>query len=240
MNFIGKFMNCINGSSTNIINTTNPNNWDNDDSIYSDRTVYNPTIQCKIRLDVINEGEKSEKMSEISFNDEKEISINIYRFKFSEKFTNELYNFSKIHQYDERKQFKEAWNVWVEENNELVTEEVRRLYNLGYDGDVMDKMYKSARYYFRKKSTVKNDPKPRKTYISLDKELLNAMDKHIINNINNEDFKPSDGFSHFCKENMDLLKNSITILCKQGMTDSNEIKEKIKKTYKNRYFLVIS
>ena len=82
-----------------------------------------------------------------------EININIYRYKFIEEFTNELYKFSKIHQYDHRKDFKEAWNIWVEDNQGFVDEEVRRLSNLGYDGDIIDKMFKSARYYFRKKST---------------------------------------------------------------------------------------
>ena len=82
-------------------------------------------------------------------------SINIYRYKFTEDFTSELFKFSKIHQYDHRKDFKEAWNVWFEENNEIVNDEIRRLTNLGYDGDVQDKMFKSARYYFRKKALKK-------------------------------------------------------------------------------------
>ena len=32
----------------------------------------------------------------------------IYRYKFREEFVGELYKFSKIHQYDHRKDFKEA------------------------------------------------------------------------------------------------------------------------------------
>lgn len=197
------------------------------------------TRPCKIRLDIINEQNKTEK-GYMSFEKDIEMPVNIYRYKFCDSFTSELYKFSKVHQYDERKQFKEAWNIWVEENDDLVSHEMRRLLNLGYQGDIMDKMYKSARYYFRKKNPVKNEPKPRKNYISVDKELLNAMDEHINNNIKSEDFKPSDAFDKFCKEYIDILKNSVFILCQQGMTDSSEIKEKIKKTYKNRYFLVIN
>ncbi len=34
-----------------------------------------------------------------------ELPILIYRFKFTEVFMEQLYNFSKIHQYDERKDF---------------------------------------------------------------------------------------------------------------------------------------
>jgi hypothetical protein len=55
-----------------------------------------------------------------------------------------------------------------------------------------------------------------------------------------QDYKPSDGFDEFCKNNMELLKEEVQTLCSNGFTDSNEIKQKIKKTYKNRYFLIIN
>ena len=169
-----------------------------------------------------------------------EININIYRYKFIEEFTGELYKFSKIHQYDHRKDFKEAWNIWVEDNQGLVDEEVRRLSNIGYDGDILDKMIKSARYYFRKKSTEKKEPQKRRVYIGVEKELLEAIDKHIIQNVNNTDYKPSDGFSVFCKENIEILQEEVNRLYKCGLTNHIEIKDKIKKTYKNRYFMLVT
>jgi hypothetical protein len=172
--------------------------------------------------------------------DDNNISINIYRYKFSDDFTNEMYKFSKIHQYDHRKDFKEAWEIWLEDNDDIATGEVRRLTNLGYDGDILDKMYKSARYYFRKKSTEKKAPQKRRVYQSVQKDLLESMDEHIKSHINEEDYKPSEGFDRFCKENLDLLKEEVSILCKNGFTNSEEIKQKIKKTYKNRYFILIS
>ena len=172
--------------------------------------------------------------------DNNEINVNIFRFKFKEDFTEELYKFSKIHQYDHRKDFKEAWKIWLEENAEIVEDEVRRLTNLRYDGDILEKMFKSARYYFRKKGTEKKEPIKRRVYLGVQKELIEAMDKHIKNNINNRDYKPSDGFDDFCKEYIDVVKEEVSILCKSSFTDSKEIKNKIKKTYKNRYFLFIS
>jgi len=167
-------------------------------------------------------------------------NVNIYRYKFTDEFTNELYKFSKIHQYDHRKDFKEAWATWIEENEEIVNSEVRRLTELSYDGDIIDKMFKSARYYFRKKSTEKKEPKERRAYQSVSKKLLDAIDLHLKNVVNNNDFKPSNSFDMFCKENISLLKEEVTQLCKNGFTDSEEIKNKIKKTYKNRYFILIS
>lgn len=172
--------------------------------------------------------------------DDNNISVGIYRYKFTNEFTNELFKFSKVHQYDHRKDFKEAWEVWIGDNENIIDEEVKRLRNLGYDGDIIDKMFKSARYYFRKKSTEKKAPAKRRIYVGSQKDLLEAMDEHIKSNILTGEFKPSDGFDEFCKKNIDILKEQINILCQSGLTDSNEIKAKIKKTYKNRYFLIIS
>jgi hypothetical protein len=166
------------------------------------------------------------------------INVSIYRYKFTDDFTNEMYKFSKVHQYDHRKDFKEAWNTWVEENNDIVTGEIKRLTEMGYDGDILDKMFKSARYYFRKKSTEKNEPQARRTYIGSQKELLEAMDDHIMLNIVKSDYKPSNAFNEFCQENIKLLQEEVSRLCKSGLTDKNEIKNKVKKTYKNRYFII--
>jgi len=47
--------------------------------------------------------------------DDEFFDVNIFRYKFSDDFIQPLYQFSKIHQYDHRKDFKEAWNIWIEE-----------------------------------------------------------------------------------------------------------------------------
>ena len=164
--------------------------------------------------------------------------IVIYRFKFTEEFMVYLYNFSKIHQYDDRKDFKEAWTVWTEENDDIIDGEMRRLLNLGYEGDVLDKMFKSARYYFRKNSAERIEPKQRRQYISVTKDLLDAMDRHIENNIYDDNYQPKTGFITFCKDNETLLKDTISSIFGQGIKESELIEYKIKKTYKNRYFML--
>ena len=55
-------------------------------------------------------------------------------------------------------------------------------------------------------------------------------------NFAGEPHNKSNGFDDFCKEYIELLKIEVTNLCKSGIKDSEEIKNKIKKTYKNRYF----
>jgi hypothetical protein len=166
------------------------------------------------------------------------LPILIYRFKFTDNFMEELYKFSKIHQYDDRKDFKEAWKIWTEENEDIINNEISRLLNLGYEGDILDKMFKSARYYFRKKSTEKNEPKKRRQYISVSRELLNVMDNHIEENIYNSDYQPKTGFISFCKDNEKILKESISKMFENGINNNEMIQDKIKKTYKNRYFML--
>jgi predicted Ser/Thr protein kinase len=42
------------------------------------------------------------------------------------------------------------------------------------------------------------------------------------------------------KENVEILKEQVNQFIRTGITDSMEIKSKIKKTYKNRCFLIVS
>jgi hypothetical protein len=169
-------------------------------------------------------------------------NINIYRYKFTQEFMNEIYQFAKIHQYDERKDFKEAWEIWMETQSEIVNGEVNRLTVMNYRGDIIDKMFKSARYYFRKKGTVKKEPTQRSSYVAINKELLDAMDQHIITNIIKKDYKPSEGFMDFCNTNISLLKEEVSRLFEEEglQKDAKIVEKKIKKTYKNRYFIITS
>ena len=161
-----------------------------------------------------------------------------------------MHNFSKIHQYDDRKEFKSAWVTWAEENAELIEEETRRLQDLNYNGDINDKMFRSARYYFRKKSSEKKEQPVRHSYICVDRDIINAMDAHILKQQDTakakatatakaDNSKPSEGFLDFCKENIDLLSEEIARLYSENMS-AEDIKKKIKKTYKNRYFLKVN
>lgn len=192
-----------------------------------------------LRMEISNNPSNKERMGDDVNLMGDNVNIHIYRFKFTNDFNEELYKFAKIHQYDHRKVFKEAWQIWLEENEELVSDEVKRLTELRYDGDIIDKMFKSARYYFRKKHIEKKELKERTEYVSVDKELLSSMDNHIKNGLLTENYKPSDGFDEFCKNYLDLLREQVNYLCNNGINNPVIIKNKIKKTYKNRYFLVV-
>jgi hypothetical protein len=190
----------------------------------------NNDIDLSDLAEMLREGENLEEKTKLN--------APIFRFKFTEEFMEDLYKFAKIHQYDHRKDFKEAWNIWLEENEDIVQEEADRMHYLRYDGDVLDKMFKSARYYFRKKSPIKAEPKQRRQYISVSHELLEAMDMHIRTNIGSNDYQPKTGFIDFYEVNKRIIMQTFKSFFEQNIKDSEFIQTKLKKTYKNRYFML--
>lgn len=180
-----------------------------------------------------------------------------FRFEFSSDVINAIKQFAIVHQYDERKMYKEQWNNWYNDNKEDMEREIERMNELGYVGDVKDKMFKAGRYYFRKKNIKKEDKKEpreselinnvnsentekkRRNYITMLESTLIAMDEHIKTSFtNDEEFKPSDGYSDFCENNILILRTEIQRMVMENMMDKKDIAEKIKKTYKNRYYMI--
>lgn len=167
------------------------------------------------------------------------LQMAIYRFKLDDAVVNDITIFAKIHQYDTNKDYKKAWDIWCEENNDSVRREIDRLNELGYDGNSLDKMYKAGRYYFRKKQlNAFVEPKQRGAYLSMDSAVLDAMDGHISANVKKQDFTPSRGYDWFCNQYSVLLQNEISRLISKNNTITASIMIfKVKKTYKNRYFI---
>lgn len=221
------FNNTIFHINENNIKYINRNNSSND--VFIDNSEYQSNKTDSLLVNDINE-----------INEINEINTNIYRYKFTCNFTEDLYEFSKIHQYDSREDFKEAWQQWTRDNEDKIQAERERLLRLDFKGDILNKMYKSARYYFRKKPTEKKEQQKRISYICISKEILDKMDLHLNQNMNNDNFKPKQAFIDFCENNQELLESCTNQIFKDGIKDSHQIKDKIKKTYKNRYFRLIS
>ena len=171
------------------------------------------------------------------------VELKTHRFEFSKEIENDLREFSRIHKYDERKQFKESWQEWIniESNKQTIQNESHRLLNMGYKGDAVKKMFTSIRYYYMKKKPDNKDNKKqyRKIYTSLSPIILELIDNHIINQIKQKsennicNFIPSIAYLEFCKEYQYELLDEIKIL--KDVLDDEEIINKFKKTYKNRY-----
>ena len=162
---------------------------------------------------------------------------NVYRFKFNNDVVEILTDFAKVHAFDDRKTYREAWDNWWQDNTDILEQESRRLYNLGYDGDIQNKMYKAGRYYFRAKNPKKPDPQERRTYITMSTEVIEAMDNHIDDVKELPDFTPANGYNWFCHTHIELLRGEIVRLQNMGTLSSEDLIAKVKKTYKNRYYL---
>ena len=182
----------------------------------------------------------------------------IFRFNLSDEMVDALLDFSKMHQFDDRHAYADAWNEWknAPHISKMLADEIERLQNLDYRGSaecIEKKIFKSGRYYFRNKSVIKVPPKTRGKYISVSKELICAMDEHIARGINNNSKNghdncgqtppspPADLFSEFCKRRVDILKMEIDRLIdlESFSEDPALIIAKIKKTFKNRAFQIL-
>jgi hypothetical protein len=226
--------------------------------------------------------------------------IKTFRFEFSKPFIQELSRFSKVHQYDERHTYKKEWAAWKSDPEiaEIMEMEKRRLEENGYTGNIEEKMFKSGRYYFRKKSAAASasastpqaaeqdadadddaddDEEPatpatpttpttaakssRKPYITMSKQCIKMMDTHITKHSTTPNFKPSSCYDNFYNENMastemaaeiekiiekyeNVRRNQQPLNLRnaaQTVEDiTNEIMDKIKKTYKNRYYRFVN
>ncbi len=160
----------------------------------------------------------------------------IFRFKFTNGFTSQLQEFSKIHKHDDTKTFKEFWHKWVDNNRNIVESEARTLENNGYVGNPYDKMYKSARYYYKNKSDKEVEAKKRKKYISLPREIIISIDEHIEKNIRTKNYTPANGFEQYYENIDNSVVEMINIIKDSNNINQKEMENKIKKTYKNRYY----
>lgn len=160
-------------------------------------------------------------------------TIQTFRHDFGEKFMEELNQFAIIHKYDDRKVFKQAWSEWTNQDciRIQIVQEVEQLKNSGYKGDVLDKMFKSARYYFRKK-VANVEEAPRKKYISLSPLFLEQIDIYISERLSSS---PADLYCDFCQNKKELIFEQIKQLI--DLT-SEEICIKLKKTFKNRFYVL--
>lgn len=190
------------------------------------------------------------------------ILLETYRFVFAHEMAEQLSIFAQVHQYDERKIFKEAWQSWIEEDEikQIIDAEVGRIHALGFVGDVLDKMFKSARYYYRKKTNVPTKHQDRKEYEGIPQTILMQMDEHINTQIKANIFEnktkndttdtttplvskisPATSFDNYCAENQKIILEfikeyeniPIEKINRELVTD---VIKRLKKTYKNRFY----
>ena len=184
----------------------------------------------------------------------KQIKLKTFRFIYSNYFSKELEYFSKIHEFDERKAFKNAWTSWIKETDidEQIEQEIKNTINQGYMGDrddIMDKMFKSARYYYRKKQkkeTKKENETEDNNFSGLSKDMMRIMDNHIIIIIRKyidektaiSHVNPAIAFDNFCKTNIKEITDEIFKLKEKILLEPEKMNIKFKKSYKNRFYKI--
>ena len=160
-----------------------------------------------------------------------------YRFKFSDELSTKLMQFTKLHQLETPHDFKISWIDWIEKNERCIEKEYEMLSLKGYNGNIKDKMYISVRYYHKMKlNDEKKTTKKRKSYVGFDRSILDIIDVDIKKN---QLIKPSIGYNNFRqkKEFEKDIVNEKKRLFKNNNISEEEFEKKLKKTYKNRYFI---
>jgi hypothetical protein len=155
----------------------------------------------------------------------------IYRYTFMKTCTDKLGEFVEIHQHEERLDFKKSWKEWINVNNDLIISETNRLKTDGYEGNVIDKMFISVRFYLKKNLLNKPDIdiiKPEslietKAVKHTSNEIIEIINEHIRLNILK--FSPLNLFNDF------------NIKHKNELMNVGDLKKQ-KKIYKNRYYII--
>ena len=81
----------------------------------------------------------------------------VYHFKLSQPILEKMKVFSRMHQHDDKKDFREAYDEWYLSEKESIEREWNRLKSWGYDGDLKQKMYRSIRYYFSRRNNKRKE-----------------------------------------------------------------------------------
>lgn len=168
----------------------------------------------------------------------------VYRHAIGPNILEKLRPFAQLHSSLSSKEFKTKWEVWCTTNELLIASESRRLVSLDYSGDIISKLYRAARYYFKTKPpTLTPQRKSNSTpYLSLSPVLLRSMDTHIRANLaGTEPQPPATLYSNYIATHVELIPlftAEAERLRDHANLSDDAIASKFKKTYKNRYFLM--
>jgi hypothetical protein len=190
-------------------------------------------------------------------------NLKVYRYNFRPQFTAILHHFAKVHQYDSCSDFKDAFSKWEETHCAFIQEETSYLSALGYSGNFRNKVFKSARYYFRKKDgsefilggggDVREDDLATVTDLDVEsfaikkikkstnpRKKYTSIDYQLSTKMaeyleHNSGLKPSDGFARFCEIYRKEVDVEISRLEEEEEEEGGGLL-KIKKTFKNKHF----
>jgi hypothetical protein len=136
--------------------------------------------------------------------------MKIHRFKCSAELNQEIMNFSQIHKFDVDETLSEHFTEWLEQHNDLITRESEYLKRHEYDEPIETKIYKSIKYYYMKKFTTEPPKKKeKKKAVKIDPQIMQQIKADLDHHFQtNPDFKPSETYEQFKKNDDPLVKKS--------------------------------
>ena len=170
---------------------------------------------------------------------QKRIRIKAIRYNFTPQMMEKIQEFTRVHQFDERKKYKEEWKCWIntKEIQLKVSSEIIRLKDEGCtweDEVIKEKMYKSSKFYYKKKmeqECEKGDKKGKKgdkddkedkstveKYNGFTKAFLRKIDEYIMDKIKEKskassttevDVVPIKLYNEYCMNHQDDIKKEI-------------------------------
>ena len=156
-----------------------------------------------------------------------------YRYNLSD----DLLSYIKLNLIDryDGYDFDDYWEEWTstERIQVMFKIEEERLQTLGWKGNILVKIKTSIKYYYlNQDKTKKSTKKKRRNYVNMDENISILMNEFIKNT---EIKKPAKAYDDFVKKN----KNSYNNECKRlkDYMIKDEIPLKIKKTFKNKFYL---
>tara|TARA_B110000438_G_scaffold295406_1_gene338352 strand:- start:1217 stop:1708 length:492 start_codon:yes stop_codon:yes gene_type:complete len=156
-----------------------------------------------------------------------------YRYNLSA----ELLSYIKINFINrlDNDKFDNSWNEWItmERVKVLFKIEEKRLIKEGWVGVINDKIKTSIKYYYMNNNEQrKSTKKKRRNYVHMDDKMGVLMNNFINDTKIN---KPSSAYEKFIKENELSCKKECLRL--KGYMKDKETLIKIKKTFKNKFYL---
>ena len=78
----------------------------------------------------------------------------VFRFKFHPDINAMLQRFAGVHHGDDLEEFKDSWETLLARYRTAIDIEIQRLQEIGFTGDVENKMFVSVRYYYCKQFKI--------------------------------------------------------------------------------------
>ena len=177
-------------------------------------------------------------------------TVTKFRFVYSPEIETILREFAKEHEGEERKQFKQSWGVFMEENKSLLDNESKRIKQEGYNKDVYAKMFHTIKYYYVKKSK-KQKKQQQEQHNQQEKEEKEEIKVHESHSPKQRSYNKLgkqwiQTITSFIKDDLESHKHtkemkpeySYNRFLEKHATEDEELQLRVKKSYKTQYYKI--